>query len=273
MNVVTEVPTLLSANDLHVSFGQGARRIDVLRGVSFDIARGEVLAVVGESGSGKSTLARVLIGMVRAQRGALHLAGEPASLDLAKRTLAQRHGIGMVFQDSAAAFDPRFTVARIIDEPLALLSRGDRVQRSSKKTIAALIDRVGLPASVLDRRPHELSGGQRQRIGIARALAGEPRLLICDEAVSALDVSVQAQILNLLADLQSERGLAMLFITHDLSVVAYLADRIAVMAGGELVETGDAAQVLDAPAHDYTRRLLEAGLYDDFPRGHAADAT
>ncbi|HXZ06832.1 MAG TPA: ABC transporter ATP-binding protein, partial [Paraburkholderia sp.] len=267
---LTSVPSaspLLVASGLHVSFGSRTNRVDALRGVSLSIARGEVLAVVGESGSGKSTLARSLIGMVRAQRGALHLGGEAVPLNLASRTLSQRRRIGMVFQDSAAAFDPRFTVERILNEPVTLLARRGAMLQGSFPTTAALLDRVGLPASVLGRRPHELSGGQRQRVGIARALAGEPQLLICDEAVSALDVSVQAQILNLIADLQCDHGLSILFITHDLSVVSYLADRIAVMVHGELIETGDAAQILDAPEHPYTRRLLDAGMHDQSSRG------
>ena len=246
---------LLAAHDLHVRFEGRNGRVDAVRGVSLQVKAGEVLAVVGESGSGKSTLARALMGMVPVRQGTLALAGEGVPLAAAARSLAQRRRIGMVFQDSAAAFDPRFTVERILREPIALLGRG-----AASAPPAALLDAVGLPASLLPRRPHELSGGQRQRVGIARALAGAPQLLICDEAVSALDVSVQAQILNLLADLQQSRGLALLFITHDLSVVSYIADRIAVMYRGELLETGVAAQVLDRPSHDYTRRLLAAAL-------------
>ncbi|MDM0078118.1 ABC transporter ATP-binding protein [Variovorax sp. J2P1-59] len=254
-------PALLAAHDLRVSFDERHGRIDALRGVSLHVQPGEVLAVVGESGSGKSTLARALLGMVPVRSGTLSLASEHLPPSAATRSVAQRRQLGMVFQDSMAALDPRFTVERILREPIALLDRGDtRRTPSDSATIAALLDAVGLSAALLQRRPHELSGGQRQRVGIARALAGDPKLLICDEAVSALDVSVQAQILNLLVDLQSERRLAMIFITHDLSVVSYIADRITVMYQGELLETGDVDQILDRPRHAYTQRLLAAAL-------------
>ncbi|MDM0118422.1 ABC transporter ATP-binding protein [Variovorax arabinosiphilus] len=253
-------PALLAAHDLHVSFDGRHGRVHAVRGVSLRVHPGEVLAVVGESGSGKSTLARALMGMVPVRQGTLALGGEPVPLSASARSLAQRRQVGMVFQDSAAAFDPRFTIERILREPIELLARDAQRRQSAAAAPTALLDAVGLSANVLSRRPHELSGGQRQRVGIARALAGEPQLLICDEAVSALDVSVQAQILNLLVDLQNERGLALLFITHDLSVVSYIADRIAVMYHGELMETGEVHQVLDRPAHAYTRELLAAGL-------------
>ena len=247
-------PPLLAVDEAGVVFDGPHGRVEALRGVSLRLHPAEVLAVVGESGSGKSTLARVLMGMVPASSGRLALDGEALALDARARPLRQRRQIGMVFQDSAAAFDPRFSVERILREPLALLAHDDAPSPRS------LLDSVGLPASLLERRPHELSGGQRQRVGIARALAGRPRVLICDEAVSALDVSVQAQILNLLVDLQAAHGLAILFITHDLAVVSYIADRVAVMRGGEIVESGELAQVIDRPAHDYTRHLLAAGL-------------
>ncbi|OPG72156.1 ABC transporter ATP-binding protein [Pseudomonas ogarae] len=251
---------LLSARNIHVSFASSHGRVDAVRGVSLEVAAGEVLAVVGESGSGKSTLARTFMGMVTAQSGTITLAGESVSLAVRKRTPEQRTRIGMVFQDSSAAFDPRFTIERILREPIDLLARQSLVRDKSSRSPAGLLDIVGLSSSLLTRRPHELSGGQRQRIGIARALACEPQLLICDEAVSALDVSVQAQILNLLVDLQADRGLGLLFITHDLAVVSYIADRIAVMYRGELLETGSVDQILDNPSHDYTRSLLAAGL-------------
>lgn len=251
---------LLSAQDLHVTFDGRHGRVHAVRGVSLQVQAGEVLAVVGESGSGKSTLARALMGMVPVHRGTLCLEGEAVALSAAERSLAQRRRVGMVFQDSGAAFNPRFTVERILREPLKLLSQGSEHGGPAATTTASLLDAVGLSSNVLERRPHELSGGQRQRVGIARALAGEPQLLICDEAVSALDVSVQAQILNLLADLQRERGLALLFITHDLSVVSYIADRVAVMYRGEVLETGDVHQIIDQPTQAYTRQLLAAGL-------------
>ncbi|NTJ44079.1 ABC transporter ATP-binding protein [Agrobacterium larrymoorei] len=209
--------------------------------------------IVGESGSGKSTLARSVVGMVAPQTGSIALEGEHLAPSAPARTIEQRRKIGMVFQDSSSAFDPRFTVEQILREPIKLLARG-----TPEISIRELLDLVSLPSDVLDRRARDLSGGQRQRVGIARALAGSPKLLICDEAVSALDVSVQAQILNLLVDLQAERRLSLLFITHDLAVVEYLADHIAVMYRGEFVERGVAAKVLDHPEHAYTRQLLSA---------------
>jgi peptide/nickel transport system ATP-binding protein len=255
-----DLSALLAIRNLHVSFQSRQGRVDAVQGVSLHVQPGEVLAVVGESGSGKSTLARALMGMVPAQQGALHLAGEAVPLHASRRSLAQRRRLGMVFQDSSAAFNPRFTIEQILREPLDLLSRDNTPRSPAPTTPAALLDAVGLSANVLSRRPHELSGGQRQRVGIARALAGEPELLICDEAVSALDVSVQAQILNLLVDLQERRGLALLFITHDLSVVSYIADRVAVMYHGQILETGDVHGIFDRAEHAYTRRLLEAAF-------------
>ncbi|GHU02156.1 hypothetical protein FACS1894154_12070 [Betaproteobacteria bacterium] len=244
----------LSVRDLRVSFHSARGRVDAVRGVALDVHAGEVLAVVGESGSGKSTLARALIGMIPIQSGTMTLQGEPLARTVRGRSLAQRRRISMVFQDSGAAFNPRFTVERILMEPLKLLA----LAHQDVVRPAQLLERVRLSASLLTRYPHELSGGQRQRVGIARALAGKPDLLICDEAVSALDVSVQAQILNLLSDLQEEAGLAFLFITHDLTVVEYFADRVAVMYRGQILESGSLAEVIDTPQTDYTRRLLDA---------------
>ncbi|KAF1021730.1 MAG: Oligopeptide transport ATP-binding protein OppF [Paracidovorax wautersii] len=247
---------LLDVAGIDVAFDGAHGTVHAVRDVSLQVHRGEVLAIVGESGSGKSTLARSIMGMVPARSGVLTLEGGTLARSVRQRTLAQRRSIGMVFQDSGAAFDPRFTVQRILEEPLRSLAQAGL--SGAGTTPARLLDDVGLSRSMLERRPHELSGGQRQRVGIARALATAPELLICDEAVSALDVSVQAQILNLLAHLQAERQLSFLFITHDISVVEYFADRIAVMYQGRLLETGDAAEVLDHPQQAYTRRLLES---------------
>ncbi|RWX81307.1 ABC transporter ATP-binding protein [Neorhizobium lilium] len=246
---------LLSVRGLTVTFESRGRRVDAVRDMSFDLQAGEVFAVVGESGSGKSTLARSVVGMIAPKAGTIELNGESLAPSAQGRSVEQRRKIGMVFQDSSSAFDPRFTVEQILKEPINLLARG-----AANLSIKELLDLVSLPSDVLGRRARDLSGGQRQRVGIARALAGSPSLLICDEAVSALDVSVQAQILNLLGDLQAERGLSLLFITHDLSVVEYLADHIAVMYRGDLVESGKAADVLDRPAHEYTRQLLSAAI-------------
>ncbi|TCQ99081.1 ATP-binding cassette domain-containing protein [Neorhizobium sp. JUb45] len=260
---MTTASSLLSAQGVSVSFNGARGRVDAVRDVSLDIQPGEVLAVIGESGSGKSTLARALLGMVPMRSGQLHLDGEHLAADTRRRTLAQKRRIGMIFQDSAAAFNPRFTIERILLEPFTLMTSGKDPHKAQRP--AELLDKVRLSSDFLSRYPHELSGGQRQRVGIARALAGDPDLLICDEAVSALDVSVQAQILNLLSDLQEEGGLSLLFITHDLSVVEYLADRVAVMFRGELLETGSLSEVFDAPKTDYTHRLLQAvPRLDDF---------
>ncbi|XAH22311.1 ATP-binding cassette domain-containing protein [Xylophilus sp. GW821-FHT01B05] len=250
---------LLDVAGIDVAFDGAHGTVHAVRDVSLQLQRGEVLAIVGESGSGKSSLARSIMGMVPARAGRLTLDGAGLAASARHRTLAQRRSISMVFQDSGAAFDPRFTVQRILEEPLRHLAQALSPDAGGADTTAArLLDDVGLSRTLLDRRPHELSGGQRQRVGIARALATAPDLLICDEAVSALDVSVQAQILNLLSDLQARRQLSFLFITHDISVVEYFADRIAVMYQGQLLETGFASDVLDAPQHAYTRRLLES---------------
>ncbi|PPQ14399.1 ABC transporter ATP-binding protein [Bradyrhizobium sp. AC87j1] len=242
---------LLSVEGLDVVLEGQHGQAHIVRQVSFQLESREVLTIIGESGSGKSTLARALMGMIRPRGGRIALNGELLAPAARNRMPAQRRQLGMVFQDIAAAFDPRFTVKRILSEPLSAL-RGD----CDKATPKQLLDDVGLSTALLDRYPHELSGGQRQRVSIARALACSPSLLICDEAVSALDLSVQAQILNLLSDLQERRGLAFLFITHDVGVVEYFADRIAVMYRGELLECGPAAKVLDFPKHPYTHALL-----------------
>lgn len=223
---------------------------------SLDLNRGEVLAVVGESGSGKSTLARALIGLAPTQNGSLTFDGQPLPFRAQARSFTTRQRIGMVFQDSGSAFNPRFRVQRIVEEPLLLAGVADRKLRGD--TVTSLLNDVGLGPEFLTRYPNELSGGQRQRIGIVRALACNPDVLICDEAVSALDVSVQAQILNLLVDIQEKRRLALLFITHDFSVVEYLADRIAVMKQGRIVEQGDADSLLDHPQHTFSKELLAA---------------
>lgn len=245
---------ILSVRGLGVSFAGSHGRVDAVHDVSFDAHVGEVLAIIGESGSGKSTLARALLGMVAPAAGTIRLDGAPIAASARQRPRDARRRIGMVFQDSGGAFDPRFSVRRILLEPLLLL--GDGTPKGCDATIEKLLDDVGLSFSLADRLPHELSGGQRQRLGIARALASAPDLLICDEAVSALDVSVQAQILNLLDELQRRRRLTLIFITHDLGVVEYLADRIGVMYRGRLVEIGPSPQVLDDPRHAYTRSLF-----------------
>jgi peptide/nickel transport system ATP-binding protein len=253
---------LLEVEDLRVWFpirrGLLRRVIGHVRavdGVSFSLERGRTLALVGESGCGKTTVGRALLRLVEPSGGNVRFAGqdllslEPAAL----RPLRRR--IQMVFQDPMTSLDPRMRVEAIVGEGLEAFGIGDgRSEREDR--VRETLRRVGLGSDALRRFPHEFSGGQRQRIGIARALAVGPDLLICDEAVSALDVSIQAQILNLLTDLQAELGVAYLFITHDLSVVRHLASEVAVMYLGQLVERGPRAELLDAPQHPYTRGLL-----------------
>ncbi|HYQ54783.1 MAG TPA: ATP-binding cassette domain-containing protein, partial [Pseudomonas sp.] len=228
---------------------------EVLKDVSLTLRAGQTLGVVGESGSGKSTLGRILLGLERPEHGSVQFAGEDWLGLSGERQRLARQGIQVVFQDPLASFDPRFTVLRVLSEALAQAG----VPRGLRRTEAArLLERVQLPTALLDRRPLELSGGQRQRIAIARALAMKPRVLVLDEPVSALDVSVQARILALLAELKAELNLACLFISHDLGVVEQVSDQVLVMQGGQVVEQGSAAQVLRQPRHAYTRALLDA---------------
>lgn len=243
--------SLIELRDLTVSYNGVPAVVDA----SLDLNHGEILAVVGESGSGKSTLARAIVGLVPAESsGALRLDGRPLPFAARSRSSETRRRMGIVYQDSGSAFNPRFRVRQILEEPLLIAGAAKRDRRN--EIILALLRDVGLAPALLDRYPNELSGGQRQRIGIVRALICNPDVLICDEAVSALDVSVQAQILNLLVEIQERRKLALLFITHDFSVVEYLADRIAVMKHGRIVEQGKADDVLDRPQHPFSKELL-----------------
>jgi len=239
--------------ELRVWFATAAGRVRALDGVDLDVLPGETLAVVGESGCGKSTLARAIVGLVRAESGSIRHRGR--ELVAAERGAGRAtectagRGIQLVFQDPTASLDPRLPIGAQLAEALRLAGR-DAAES------AALLADVGLAAEHASRRPHELSGGQCQRACIARALAVRPELLICDEAVSALDVSVRAQILNLLASLQERLGLAILFIAHDLAVVRQVASRVAVLYLGRVVEEGPAEHVLSAPRHPYTQALL-----------------
>ncbi len=247
---------LLAVDNLRVQFPGAPLPVRAVDGVSLRIRAGETLALVGESGCGKSTLARALLGLEPSASGSVRFDGAEL-LGLSPRALrAHRRGMQMVFQDPSASLNPRMTAAAALAEALRLHARLARTEVDAR--VCALMERVGLDPALRHRHPHEFSGGQRQRICIARALAVGPRLIVCDEAVSALDVSIQAQILNLLQDLRDAHGLSYLFISHDLAVVRHVADRVAVMYVGQIVEEGSAAAIFAAPRHPYTRALLDA---------------
>jgi oligopeptide/dipeptide ABC transporter ATP-binding protein len=233
--------------------GRTRERVRAVDGVSFDLHRGETLAVVGESGCGKSTMAETLIGLHEATGGEVRFRGAPLGADADRRV---RREVQMVFQDPFSTLNERMTVGRIVAEPLAI---HDERREDRREYVAGLLDVVGLdPAQYYRAFPHELSGGQRQRVGVARALALNPSLVVADEPTSALDVSIQAQILELLDDLQAEFGLTYLLITHDMSVVRQVADRVAVMYLGRIVELGPVDAVFDDPQHPYTEALLSS---------------
>ncbi|OAM74126.1 ATP-binding cassette domain-containing protein [Devosia elaeis] len=235
-------------------FGRKASEVRAVRGISLDLQRGETLGIVGESGSGKSTLARMLVGLEAPTAGTMLIDDKPWPELAAAGTRAFGRTIQYVFQDPVASLNPRKTIGDILDVPLRLLCGYDASRRAARKR--ALIDAVQMPMDTLERYPHEFSGGQAQRIAIARALAAEASILVLDEPVSALDVSVQAQVLLLLQQLRDDLGLSYLFISHDLAVVEAISDRVAVMYLGEVVEMGPAAQLFAAPQHDYTRSLI-----------------
>jgi oligopeptide/dipeptide ABC transporter ATP-binding protein len=230
--------------------------VHAVNDVSFSVGRAEVVAIVGETGSGKSTLGNCVSGLLRPTSGQVWFDDKDVAQDRQGRRSELRRKIQPVFQDPRGSLDPRWPVERTISEPLDACRIGTPRQRREK--VATLMDRVGLPSFVARRRPDQLSGGQQQRVAIAAALALDPELLVADEPVSALDVSVQAQILNLFESLRADLGLAILFISHDLSVVQHLSDRVLVMYAGRVVESGPVAQVFDHPVHPYTKALLEA---------------
>ena len=235
------------------SFREAPRTVAALKSVSFDIGRGERFGVVGESGSGKSTLIRLLSGLDQPTSGSIVFDGEEIAGRSERQLRFLREQLQFVFQDPMGSLDPRMRVRDIIAEPLIMKRHEDPRSRVSE-----LLEAVGLSASVADRFPHQFSGGQRQRISIARALAPHPKVLVADEPVSALDVSVRAQILNRLADLVDEYQLTLIFVSHDLTVVRRVCDRVAVLHHGDLVELGDTERVYTDPHHAYTRRLIAA---------------
>ncbi len=248
---------ILDVSDINKTFStpNGTPRRAVAD-VSFKLHAGEALGLVGESGSGKTTAAQIVLGMLEPDSGTVLLDGMEWSAVPEGRRRPHRSRIQVIYQDPLSSFDPRFTVERIVSEGLA--TEHEKTAMSRRERVVELLDKVGLDQSYLGRRPHQMSGGQRQRVAIARALGPEPEIIVCDEPVSALDVSVQAQVLDLLAELQSSLGVAMLFISHDLGVVRHLCDKVIVMKDGEIVERGDVDEVFVRPTHPYTKALLSA---------------
>ena len=260
-------PAVLQVQDLSVTFAvkrgllqRAQPGFQAVRGVSFEVAAGQTLALVGESGCGKTTTGKAIVQLLRGQAlisGRASFDGQDLFALQGDALREARRSVQIIFQDPFSSLNPRMRVAEILDEGLASL-QPDVTPDDRRRRVEAICEQVGLRREALQRFPHEFSGGQRQRIAIARALAVQPRLIVCDEPTSALDVSVQAQILNLLRDLQAELGVSYLFITHNIAVVEYIADRVAVMQAGAIVEQGTADEVLRRPQQDYTRTLLAA---------------
>lgn len=254
---VRNIQTYFDIKEEGAFFWQKTATLKAVNGVSFDLLAGETLGVVGESGCGKSTLARTIIGLVKARSGSIQFQGEELVGLSAKAMRLKRKDIQMIFQDPLASLDPRMTIGDIIAEPLrSFYPNVSKVEVQER--VKAMMLKVGLLANQINRYPHEFSGGQCQRIGIARALILEPKLIICDEPVSALDVSIQAQVVNLLKQVQKEMGLALIFIAHDLSVVKHISDRVLVMYLGNAVELGTDKAIFHAPTHPYTQALMSA---------------
>lgn len=255
--------SLLDVAELRVAFpGRGlrAKPVEVLHGVSLQVGAGETLGLVGESGSGKTTIGRAVLGLVQPSGGSIRFAGKEIGGLGPKERRSLAKDIQVVFQDPYTSLNPSMTVGDILAEPLTTQGA---TTKDARARVRDLLDRVGLPANAIDRLPREFSGGQRQRVAIARALAPEPRLIVCDEPVSALDLSTQALVLDLLIEIQRTTGVSYLFVSHDLTVVRHISHRVAVLYRGDLVETGTARQVTTEPAHQYTRTLLLAAPVAD----------
>ncbi|MCC2593088.1 ATP-binding cassette domain-containing protein [Tessaracoccus sp. OS52] len=253
---------LLELRGVEVTYRRRGRPFSAIRDVDLTVSAGERVGVVGGSGSGKTTIARALLGLVRPSRGEVLFAGTRID-GLPERELAPlRSAVSMVFQDPNSSLNPRMDLRGIVSEPLRspLLRARGSLPPDSDDTVAAALEAVGLDASLMSRYPHQLSGGQRQRVAMARALVSEPQVLIADEPVSALDVSVRAQVLNLLSDAVSERGLGLVLVSHDLAIVKHLCDRVVVVERGTVVETGFTSDLFRNPTHPYTRELLAATL-------------
>lgn len=259
---MTDAPPVIEVADLRLSFLSGhgfsrnRRTVKAVDGVTFSVTRGTTFGIVGESGSGKSSIARLLCRLERADSGRISVEGHDVPALKGSESLAFRRAMQMVFQDPYASLDPNWKVGTLVAEGMRVHDIVPRRQRRDRA--AELLERCGLAGDIVDRFPHEFSGGQRQRICIARALAVEPRILILDEPVSALDVSIQAQILLLLQQLQRDMGLTYVFISHDLAVVEQMCDRVAVMKAGQFVEVGPIADVIQRPQHPYTQALIAA---------------
>jgi peptide/nickel transport system ATP-binding protein len=245
---------LLAVRDLHTRYAVGRQVLRAVDGVSFDLAQGETVGLVGESGCGKSTLGKTILRLVPSAEGTILLDGADTTRLGDAAMAPHRRRLQMIFQDPFGSLNLRHSIRTVLDTALKVHRLGDRPER--ERQMREIVARVGLPADSLDRYPHEFSGGQRQRIGIARALVLRPALIVCDEPVSALDVSIQAQILNLLVDLKRDLGLSYLFISHDLSVVRYFADRVLVMYLGRIVESAPHGRLWRDPRHPYTRALF-----------------
>jgi peptide/nickel transport system ATP-binding protein len=254
---------LLSVKDLRVSYGRAGRKggaTEILHGVSLSLKAGETLGLVGESGSGKTTIGRAILGLVKPSGGEIRYRDH----DIAHYSRAERHRVAqdlqVIFQDPYTSLNPALTVSDILCEPLIVQGR---TKKDARASVGSLLDAVGLPSDAARRRPREFSGGQRQRVAIARALAVQPKLIVCDEPVSALDLSTQARVLDLLTEIQDRTGVAYLFVSHDLAVVRHISHRVAVLYRGDIVETGDASKVTSHPDHPYTQKLLNSAPVAD----------